>query len=137
MRRGLGFRLGQGFIQARARDQARALVGTRARVRARARALVGTRARVRARAWAEAGYVVGPEVMGDFIKDSIHKVFGVLPTEKVLLEHADCVGEGRCVCIGTQEPDGFSLHQSLEDTPGVGRGKMEILESVSRLEVCF
>ena len=96
----------------------------------------GTRARVRARA--EAGYVVGPEVMGDFIKDSIHKVFGVLPTEKVLFEYADCVGEGRCVCIGTQEPDGFSLHQSLEDTPGVGRGKMEIiLESVSRLEVCF
>ena len=32
-------------------------------------ALVGTRARVQARAWArtKAGYVVGPEVMGDFI----------------------------------------------------------------------
>ena len=58
----------------------------------------------------------------------------VLPTEKVLFEYADCVGEGRCVCIGTQEPDGFSFHQSLEDTPGVGRRKMEILESVSRLE---
>ena len=99
--------------------------------------MVETRARARVRARAEAGYVVGPEVMGDFIKDSIHKVFGVLPTKKVLFEYADCVGEGRCVCIGTQEPDGFSLHQSLEDTPGVGRGKMEILESVSRLEVCF
>ena len=43
----------------------------------------------------------------------------------------------RCMCIGTQDPDGFSFHQSLEDTPGVGKGKMEILESVSRLEVCF
>ena len=43
----------------------------------------------------------------------------------------------RCMCIGTQEPDGFSFHQTLEDTPGVGKGKMEILESVSRLEVCF
>ena len=52
----------------------------------------------------------------------------------MLFEYADCVGEGRCVCIGTQEPDGFSFHQSLEDTPGVRRGKME---SVSRLEVCF
>ena len=41
------------------------------------------------------------------------------------------------MCIGTQEPDGFSFHQSLEDTPGVGRRKMEILESVSRLEVCL
>ena len=28
------------------------------------------------------------------------------------------------MCIGTQEPDGFSFHQSLEDTPGVGRCKM-------------
>ena len=55
----------------------------------------------------------------------------------MLFEYADCVGEGRCVCIGTQESDGFSFHQSLEDTPGVGRRKMEILESVSRLEVCF
>ena len=51
------------------------------------------------------------------------------------IKYADCVGEGRCVCIGMQEPDGFSFHQSLEDTPGVGRGKTEILESVSRLEV--
>ena len=44
-------------------------VYVRARVQARARAwartLVGTRARVKARA--KAGYVVGPEVMGDFI----------------------------------------------------------------------
>ena len=55
----------------------------------------------------------------------------------MLFEYADCVGEGRCVCIGTQEPDGFSFHQSLEDTPGVGGGKMEILESVNRLEVRF
>ena len=47
--------------------------------------------------------------------------------EKVLFEYADCVGEGRCVCIGTQELGGFSYHQSLEDTPGVGRGKMEII----------
>ena len=38
-----------------------------ARARGWARALGGTRARVQARAWAKAGYVVGPEVMGDFI----------------------------------------------------------------------
>ena len=45
------------------------MVVTRARVKARAWALGGTRARARARAraWAKAGYVVGPEVMGDFI----------------------------------------------------------------------
>ena len=49
----------------KARAWARALVGTRARVKARAWALRGTRAR--ARAWAKAGYVFGPEVMGDFI----------------------------------------------------------------------
>ena len=61
----------------------------------------------------------------------------MLKTNDIEKKSAKCVGEGRCVCIGTQEPDGFSLHQSLEDTPGVGRGKMEILESVSRLEVCF
>ena len=50
--------------------------GSRARARTRAelfmsrswaRALGGTRATVQARAWAKAGYVVGPEVMGDFI----------------------------------------------------------------------
>ena len=47
---GLGFMLGA-RVQARARAWARTLVGTRARVKARAKA----------------GYVVGPEVMGDFI----------------------------------------------------------------------
>ena len=35
-----------------------------------------------------------------------------------------------------REPDSFSFYLSLEGTPGVGRGKMEILESV-RLEVRF
>ena len=29
------------------------------------------------------------------------KVFGVFPTEKVLFQYVDCVGEGRCVCVGT------------------------------------
>ena len=59
--------------------------------------MVGARARVRARAWAEAGYVVGPEVMGNFIKDSIHKVFGVLPTECFSNMRIVLVKVGACV----------------------------------------
>ena len=35
--------------------------------RARARAWIGARARVQASAWAKAGYVVGPQITGDFI----------------------------------------------------------------------
>ena len=35
------------------------------------------------------------------------------------------------------EPDCFSFPQSLVDTPGVGRGKMEVLECVSGLEIGF
>ena len=41
------------------------------------------------------------------------------------------------MCVGMLKPDVFFFHQSIEDPPGVGRDKMEILESVGRLEVRF
>ena len=25
----------------------------------------------------------------------------IFPTEKVLFEYVDCIGEGRCACVGT------------------------------------